>query len=447
MSLHTTPTVPQPGTPQPLQPNTITQQNQETPGATAPAMVQTSAPPNPTHPLAFGQEREDDSSDDDSVDLPHSPPDVAIRSGNSSSANAHSVPPDVITMIARDGDLQRLHDALLYADTPFSNLQQPLIYWVVKQMVESKDNEATNTLGIDIIKRLVALGASVTLSEENYIDALDIALEHNNEALFSVLLEASVNQGSIIDLDKSRLLKKACNNNSAAMAQLLLIHGADASSADLFGKTPLHIACEKGDVNLVSMLTAAGAQLNAIDRITGNTPLLVACIKGNNPVVQLLAGHCPIGVIQHTNLAGKPALYFAAVHCNLDSFQSLLDAQIGAHQFELDKIVLKGFTTNKQKIPEWEQRLTLFLSRLPDIDSVDADGRTLLFYAASSGDMELVEALIDLGANPLHVDNSGRTASDYGVMFSETNDVFFYLEEVKATRRANIPRDSNSSAD
>lgn len=454
MSLHTAQAAVQPTPPQPLPQDANAQQGQQnqdapTAPAPAPAMVQmpAQAPLNPPDSPALGLAREDDSSDSDSNELPHSPPDVVIRHSNNSSAKQNSVSTELITMIAREGNLQYLHDMLQFADTPLPYVQQPLIYWIVRQVAGSEADDSTHALGIDIVSKLIDLGASVTLSEEDYSDAMDIALESHNEALFSILLEGGIQQGSVTATDKSRLLTKACKNNNVALTNILLMQGADPNNGDLFGRTPLHIACEKGDVNLVSTLIGAGARPDAIERLSGNTPLMVACVHRNDTVIQWLAVNCPVGVIQQTNLEDKPPLYFAAMYGNPTSFQALLDAQVGLHQLELDKTVLKGFAVNKHKIPEWQRRLSLFLQHLPDIDAADADGRTLLFYAARTGDVELVSALIDFGANPLHVDNSGRTANDYGVMFTDSNAVFFFLEEVKAAHRARIPRNSNSSAD
>jgi hypothetical protein len=65
-------------------------------------------------------------------------------------------------------------------------------------------------------------------------------------------------------LDESALHWAASFNNTD-VAQLLLLHGADASVANLQGETPLHSACKALNVGLAGMLLLEGASPAAAD--------------------------------------------------------------------------------------------------------------------------------------------------------------------------------------
>ena len=400
-----------------------------------------------SYPLSPGVEIGNDSSDSSS-DLPHSTPELNLRRHNSDSSSSLAAMTQQLVEQIRCGDLQQLHTLLLSSSIDLYGVTEPLVYRVVLQLGKTGTSEADKALIIHIVKRLIALGASVTRSDEYSRDALHIALDANHEALFSTLMEAGIRQGLMNDAYKATLLQLACERNFSMAAKCLLQHGANPNAHHKFGVSPLQAACTQGNLELVSALVRAGAILDTANNITGDHPLIIACRRGHDAVIQWLAKNCPLDVIQRTNHQRQSALLFAARHASLDSFQALLEAQAGLHQDDADRDLFEELVSHKHLIVQWTQRMALFLLHLPDINVDDAKGRTLLFYAAKSGDLALVKMLLDFGANPLHVDHDGRTAGDYGVMFTESDDIHLYLKAVvNSIKDARLPgRDSNSSA-
>jgi ankyrin repeat protein len=65
-----------------------------------------------------------------------------------------------------------------------------------------------------------------------------------------------------------------------------------SKASDLFRgyPTPLHLAAEKGHKDIVELLLAKGADVNARN-FTGKTPLQVAAVNGWKKVVELLLAH------------------------------------------------------------------------------------------------------------------------------------------------------------
>jgi ankyrin repeat protein len=91
-------------------------------------------------------------------------------------------------------------------------------------------------------------------------------------------------------MDKATIrLFQAAYKGSVADVQVALDAGADvnASTPDPFRDTPLHIAVECGDFDIVNLLITKGADINAKD-VFQETPLQLAKTCGNANIVELL---------------------------------------------------------------------------------------------------------------------------------------------------------------
>lgn len=73
----------------------------------------------------------------------------------------------------------------------------------------------------------------------------------------------------------------------SAVIEMLASYGADISSRDDQGLTPLHLAIRKGNDDTVEVLINAGAYINA-KNMQGDTPLHLAASEGLLGIVQKL---------------------------------------------------------------------------------------------------------------------------------------------------------------
>jgi Ankyrin repeats (many copies)/Ankyrin repeats (3 copies) len=80
------------------------------------------------------------------------------------------------------------------------------------------------------------------------------------------------------------------DRNDARVARLLIAHGADPNSGDLWGSTLLHRASRFGRIEIVRLLIEHGANVEAKD-IWGETPLDVASGEHREEIIKLLSEH------------------------------------------------------------------------------------------------------------------------------------------------------------
>lgn len=79
----------------------------------------------------------------------------------------------------------------------------------------------------------------------------------------------------------------AADDGDVEMISQLLAAKADVDAANLRGRTPLHLACERGHVSAVQALLTAHANPKFADSL-GRTPLHHAVFANNCPIVELL---------------------------------------------------------------------------------------------------------------------------------------------------------------
>ena len=82
-------------------------------------------------------------------------------------------------------------------------------------------------------------------------------------------------------------LHLACDKGHLDIAQWLHSAGASLNATDSEGETPLHIACLQGHLSIAQWLLSAGASLDATSS-DGYTPLHDTCIQGRLEIAQWL---------------------------------------------------------------------------------------------------------------------------------------------------------------
>src|SRR5690606_38110302 len=83
----------------------------------------------------------------------------------------------------------------------------------------------------------------------------------------------------------------AAFNGHTEVIKLLLAHGAQLDAKDAEGKTPLLHACTGAFAETVELLIEAGADVNTTEATEAFTPLMMAAGLGQTAVVKVLLAH------------------------------------------------------------------------------------------------------------------------------------------------------------
>jgi uncharacterized protein len=230
-------------------------------------------------------------------------------------------------------------------------------------------------------------------------------------------LRALIKQGAGVnaaDLDGATALHWASYRDDIESADLLIRAGAGVNAANDLGATPLWTASLNGSAAMVRRLLEAGANPNAA-LLLGETPLMVASRSGNPDVVKQLLDR---GANANARAArGQTALMWAVAQKHPDVVKVLIahGADIHARSDVWSQVMAvppHGLPEYNRAIPHGGDTALMFAARVGDLASArllvaaganvndaDAWGVSATVLAAHSGYGELVEFLLEKGAD------------------------------------------------
>lgn len=233
-----------------------------------------------------------------------------------------------------------------------------------------------------------------------------------NHARISDTLAEDPSWSSHLDRDALRQsLQKLATRGNLLLVHLLLEHGAEVN-AQRDGEIPaLFKAAEGGHTAIVIELLRRGADPNWRNR-NGQTALFVACMRGRDAVVKaLLDAGASVDV---RDKEGRTALLFLASEksekLKIDTLKMLLekDADIEARDAIGRTPLLWAATNGNVKLVA--ALLSGELGKKADISASNNRGRNALHLAAEANHEEMVQLLLDSGADPRAASDGGWTA-------------------------------------
>ena len=211
--------------------------------------------------------------------------------------------------------------------------------------------------------------------------------------------------GVMLQADDAAALQQALGAEPGWTARVIG-NGSGEKRGDL-----LTMAANQGAIRVVTALLAAGAEVNgepAIahrENVWGQTPLYLACFNNKPDVVRaLLAAHAdPL----RADGAGFGPLHAAAAMGSRESVEILLESGV-----PVDTPSRRGDTALKLAAMKQQTALAIYLlGRRANPDAADVRGDTALHEAARHGDRPLTVALLAHGARSIK-NLRGRTAAD-----------------------------------
>lgn len=198
----------------------------------------------------------------------------------------------------------------------------------------------------------------------------------------------------------------------------LVAAGADVNAPDALGSTPLLMAAWSGNTEIASFLVAHGADVNALQPQTHSTALEYAVLTGRTAMVQLLlqAG----ARIDTRYRDNQTILQIAAAAGNPQIVSLLLAAGM-----DIGSVDVNGNTALDQAVLHGQAAVvSLLIAHGADVKRVHpVGGRGPLHEACIKGFANLVQPLIDAGADPIERDRSGQTPLDLALAYKNAKIV------------------------
>ncbi|KER20574.1 hypothetical protein T265_10897 [Opisthorchis viverrini] len=298
---------------------------------------------------------------------------------------------------------------------------------------------AVRACRVDILDLLISNGARLTVSNRDGLQPVHLASElafvadriHFN--LSQSLLD--VNALDALGNTPVHLAVRACRVD---ILDLLISNGARLTVSNRDGLQPVHLASELAFVaGLKRLLTYKDVEVDALDE-RGSTPLYHCSLQDSDECVRILLDRG--ANIYHKNAFGSSVLHEAILQHAVKCVHLLFEHEIvkclqdGLKQTKrsssslmaVDPVDQKKSTSLLSRLGDWigvgnpssRRSSTFSTSSEPTstsslINLVDDEGFSPIHVAVNTGNMELVKACLDRGANVLAQDHAGQTPLHY----------------------------------
>jgi len=297
------------------------------------------------------------------------------------------------------------------------------------------------------VKLLLHKGMPVDTADEDGMPAIHLAAQHGHTSCISLLLHYKADVNSREADTRGSPLHEAAKGGHSAVVKYLLSKGADVQSTDKYSRTPLMLCSSMGYRKVVKALLAAGADTSARDALhstaahyaaygghvevidllllantsmcvvdkNGLTPFLHACAQGHAATARRLLADCGVD-LKRLGVQRDSALHYAAYNKHYEVVKAILEhakSELGDAYVKslLDLRDKEGATPlHKAAFAGIGQIVEILLEYGAEINAVDSEGATPLHKAAFSAEAETVTILLAHGAAIDRLDNCGGTA-------------------------------------
>ena len=287
-----------------------------------------------------------------------------------------------------------------------------------------------NKTGVPEMIELINEGG-INAASKDKIDIEDIICHTNTTSLMLAsafghydIAKALIDNGALVNLradDGFNALMEAVRTDNIKMAKLLIEHDSDINIKNKDGKNMIIIACEKGNEEMFNLLIENNADINEKSS-WGASALIYASEKGNINIMQYLIDN---GI----DVNGK-------ADDNGDT--PLLWAVTGKNPYEASKLLIENGADVNATNDGGVAPATILAGSVPkvvkllkdngaDLDTKFANGDPPIAIAASVGNLEIVKALVENGADVNYYPNDMNYTAIYHAIDQGSYEVAEYL--------------------
>jgi serine/threonine-protein phosphatase 6 regulatory ankyrin repeat subunit A/serine/threonine-protein phosphatase 6 regulatory ankyrin repeat subunit B len=345
-----------------------------------------------------------------------------------------------------------------------------MLRWLVQQGANCVAPRACHNISkraVLIIQELSPQAAEVPDGTGDVIGSPDKQVDEENSLSLNIVSQKETEEKKIERKEKSAPLKKmwplhwAAYNNDLAMVEAALLEGwANVDETDDLGRTPLHCAAARNDLDVARLLLSNNASLEQTDKC-GRTPLHLAAEKKKCMVflrwLVQQGADVKAPITTHTSEQAVQRIR-GLVRESSSTKIDLTGAQID--KLERDHEAAKATGEEKRekyketiKERKDEQRtkwplhwaaanndLAMVEANLADgltsVDQLDNFGRAPLHLAVNCGRIDMVELLLNCKADIELPDKSGRTPLHFA---AEKQDMGILRSLVQQGANVNTP--------
>lgn len=254
----------------------------------------------------------------------------------------------------------------------------------------------------EMVRYLIQNGCDIQATNNKQRSAVHYACKQKKNDALLLLLDAG-SPFDAPDLHGMTPFTTSAKENSESLTIVLKAMGADVNNRNEKGENAVHLVAKNGSLKLTLCLSLFGCTLDQEDN-NGVTPLMIACEQKQADIVAFLLSKPDVNVnsISHS---GETPTHFTCRSGSLEVLKLLVEKNA-----ELDKPDLKGITPIMLAAAKQNKEFLNFLcSRKCDLKQVDRSQRTILHFAVEGKNEDAVSFLISNGLDPNALDESGTS--------------------------------------
>ena len=300
---------------------------------------------------------------------------------------------------------------------------------------------AVATGNTQVIDLLVKAGVDVFAQDSGGVTPLHLAVQYGRLSATTRLIEISGERAHIRDKNGTTPLHLAARHGRGIIITRLLFLGEEekktlsdrlktlltgetglskdfakrwraglANTQNNFGLSPLHYAAAGGHEEAVQLLLEQGAHINTSNN-QGLTPLYLAARNGRENVVEILASRNGIDLENGDGKNHSP-LCIAVMNGHLKVFTRLFDRGADPYAKNITGMTPLHMASRGGNLQGVAALLKIYRGDKSNINETDKAGNTPLHYATQTGKKELVERLLQAGADSRLRNGKDETAQD-----------------------------------
>ena len=253
---------------------------------------------------------------------------------------------------------------------------------------------------------------------------------------------------TLVDYDEPPMsLQEAAAVGDIDLVRTLIVNGVDINGReDSFRKTALHRAAISGHKDVVGLLLAKGADIDA-GKFDIGTALPSAVEKGHKEIAELLIAHgidvnakskqgnAPLhSTVRagHKDIAELLIANGADINVKNNDGQTPVDIAVSRNRKEIVELLIANGADISLHTASYFGDLAKVKSLVEKeavINAKDTSGRTALHYAAQNGHNKIAELLIANGADVNAKNTSGETPLQYAAFYERQDTIKLLLEK------------------